>query len=100
MLLNIKSYVNKKFEENINDINLLKSEIEKNKISLKNNEEGINFLRSQIIGFKNPQIIELNKRFNLNITDINIEKLDLSFKKIGNEGIKYLENVNFKMLKN
>ena len=50
--------------------------------------------------YDNECLKEFNKQYNLNIKDINITKLDLSWKKIGNDGIKYLcEKMNFKELK-
>ena len=50
--------------------------------------------------YDNECLKEFNKQYNLNIKDINITKLDLSYKKIGNDGLKYLcEKMNFKELK-
>ena len=90
LLLEIKSNVNKKLEENLNVINSLKKEIERNKIFMKNNKEDIILLKNEILILKYPEIKELNKKYNLNIKDINIEKLDLSLKGIENDDIKYL----------
>ena len=48
----------------------------------------------------NECLKEFNKKYNLDIKDINITKLDLSYKYIGNDGLKYLcEKLNFKELK-
>ena len=99
MLIDINSFVNKKLEEHLNVINLLKKEIAKNKISLKNNKEDINLLRNKILILYHPELIEFNKKYYLNIKDINIERLDLSSRYIGNDGMKYLEKIKFKEIK-
>ena len=41
---------------------------------------------------------EYNTKYNLSIIDIDINQIDLSYKKIGNEGIKIFKNITFGQL--
>ena len=75
-----------------------------------NKKEGFNiglFLKYSIIDFINKyknnncdiKLKEFNNKYNLNIKDLNITKLDLSDKKLGNEGLKNLCDIDLKKLK-
>ena len=57
LIIDIKDNINKKLEENINIINILKKKIEKDRISIENNNKKINVLKNEINFFKNELII-------------------------------------------
>ena len=90
-------------------LNLLNNEV----IGMhKNKKEELNiglFLKYAINDFINRyknnknnndlKLKEFNNKYNLNIKDLNITKLDLSDKKLGDEGLKNVCNIDFKKLK-
>ena len=61
------------------------------------------FLRYELIDFLNKykymKLNEFNNIYKLKIKDLNITKLDLSDKKIGDDGLKNLSDIDFKKLK-
>ena len=96
LIIDIKDNLNKKLEENINIINILKKKIEENKISLENNKKIINLLKREIfdINEKKDKIYEMyNKRENI------INNLKNENKFLKNEINNFKNNSNPKNIK-
>ena len=86
-LLDLLLNINSKIRPNIDEVyKYIKDEIIINDNSINN------------IQLNNNKLEEFNKKYNLNIQQ-NTTKIDLNYKKIGNEGLKDLCQIEFKELK-
>ena len=72
LLLDLKEDINKKLEDNVNKINKLKNEIEKNKINIENNNKIIKILKNEIFNLNHKEM--KNKIYEINIENKNIGK--------------------------
>ena len=92
MISELKLDVNRKFEENINIIEMLK-----NKIYLENNNKQIKWIKKDIFFIRHKNIEEFIQKNNLKIDDLIEGKLDLDWRY--DNIMKILENLDFLELK-
>jgi len=96
----IKEFIKKNYNIlNTNKTRINNNKEEKEKFLNYNND--IEIINNENYNYNKNNILlnQFNKKYNLNITDTNINKLELGSKELGNEGLKYLSKIEFKILK-